>query len=204
MGKKLTIAVGKTNMTIGIYGGSFDPIHTGHAIVASFVAQCNVVDEVWITVNRKNPLKPHATFASEKDRMEMAKLVAQHGNNIKVSDIELKMPVPSFTIDTLLRLKKEFPGNNFKIIIGSDSLVNFSNWKESDRIKKEFGVLVYPRPGFLLPENEPDGMIFLNGAPEFSISSSLIREYIASGWNIDYFTPLEVADYIKKNNLYHV
>lgn len=190
-------------MTIGVYGGSFDPIHTGHAMVANFVAQCNVVDEVWIMVSRKNPLKPHSTLASDSQRLEMAQLVADKCKNVKVSDLEMSLPLPSYTINTLLELKKLFPEHNFKFIIGSDSLTDFEKWKECERIKREFGLIVYPRPNYPLPKNEPDGMIFLNGAPEFGISSSLIREYISSGWNICYFTPIIIADFIKRNNLYH-
>ncbi|MCH5226711.1 MAG: nicotinate (nicotinamide) nucleotide adenylyltransferase [Muribaculaceae bacterium] len=189
-------------MTIGIYGGSFDPIHTGHAMVANFVSQCNVVDEVWIMVSRQNPLKPHATIAGDLARLEMAELVAQNCKNVKVSDIEIRRPLPSFTYDTLCELKKLNPEKDFKLIIGSDSLANFDKWKKYDLILENFGVIVYPRPGFLLPETEPEGMTFLNGAPEFSISSSLIREYIASGWDINFFVPLAVSSYIKKHRLY--
>ena len=95
-------------MTIGIYGGSFDPIHSGHAIVANFVAQCNVVDEVWIMVSRQNPLKPHSTYASNNQRLEMARIVAEKCRNVKVTDIEMSLPAPSFTINTLLELKKRY------------------------------------------------------------------------------------------------
>ena len=189
-------------MVIGLFGGSFDPIHTGHAMLANFIAQCNIVDEVWIMVSRQNPLKTHGTFAGDKERLDMARMVADHGKNLQVTDIEMSLPVPSYTVDSLTELKKLYPEHQFKIIIGSDSLKNFPHWKESDRIAKEFGVIVYPRPGYPMPENEPDGMTFLSGAPEFSISSSLVREYIASGWNINYFVPVEIADYINHNNLY--
>lgn len=189
-------------MIIGIYGGSFDPIHTGHAMVANFLSQCNVVDEVWIMVSRKNPLKIHDTFASDSDRLEMARLVAAHCNKVKVTDIEMNLPTPSYTFDTLLELKKRNPSHDFKIIIGSDSLENFVNWRNSEKILSDFGIIVYPRPGYPLPEKEKENMIFLTGAPEFSISSSLIREYLASGWNINYFTPVEVSEYIEKHNLY--
>lgn len=189
-------------MTVGIYGGSFDPIHTGHAMVANFVAQCNVVDEVWIMVNRRNPLKPDKTFASDLQRIEMAKLVANECQNVKVTDIEMSLPSPSYTYFSLKALKEKHPENEFKIIIGSDSFHSFANWKNSREILKEFGVIVYPRPGYQLPECEPSGFTFLNGAPEFSISSSLIREYLASGWNINFFVPVAVSLYISKNNLY--
>lgn len=189
-------------MIIGIYGGSFDPIHQGHAIVANFVAQCNVVDEVWIIVSRQNPLKENSTIASEKDRLAMARLVARDCRNVKVSEIEMSMPTPSYTIDTLRELKKRFQQYDFKIIIGSDSLENFKNWKDSEKIRSEFGLIVYPRPGYPIKGEEEFNTTYLTGAPEFGISSTLIREYVKSGWNINYFVPLSVSNYIKINNLY--
>lgn len=190
-------------MTIGIYGGSFDPIHTGHAMVANFVSQCNVVDEVWLVVSRQNPLKKHSCIASDKDRLAMAELVGKNCLDTKVSDIELNLPFPSYTIDTLKELKKRYPDYFFKVIIGSDTLLTFEKWNKSEEILNEFGVIVYPRPGFPLPTIQPEGMTFLNGAPEFGVSSSLIREYISSGWNINYFVPLAVSEYIRQNNLYN-
>ena len=189
-------------MTIGIYGGSFDPIHTGHAIVANFVAQCNVVDEVWLMVNRRNPLKKNGTIASDSDRLEMASLVAEECCNVIVSDIELRLPTPSYTYDTLKTLKETIPDNSYMLIIGSDSLEGFHNWKNSDKIIKEFGIIVYPRPGYPLPEKEPAGFTFLNGAPEFNISSTLIREYIKDGWNVNFFLPVSVSEFIEKKKLY--
>lgn len=189
-------------MTIGIYGGSFDPIHTGHAMIANFVAQCNVVDEVWIMVSRRNPLKTNGTVATDIERIEMAELVAINCRNVKVTDIELTLPTPSYTIDSLKELKKRNPEHQFKVIVGSDSLKNFHNWKNSEEILKDYGLIVYPRPGYPLPGIDPDGMVFLSGAPEFSISSSLVREYVMSGWNINYFVPKDVSDYIIKNHLY--
>lgn len=189
-------------MRIGIYGGSFDPIHSGHGIVANFVSQCNVVDEVWLMVSRKNPLKPHSTYAGDKERLAMAALVARKCRNVKVSDIEMSLPSPSYTYDTLTLLKKLHPEDEFILIIGSDSLENFESWKNHEGIIKEFGLIVYPRPGYVMPLEEPENVKFLQGAPEFGISSSLIREYIKSSWNINFFTPPEVAEYIKEHHLY--
>ena len=189
-------------MTIGIYGGSFDPIHTGHAMLANFVAQCNVVDQVWITVSRKNPLKSHHTYTSDDHRLQMALKVAENCKNVRVSNIEMQLPTPSYTYDTLCELKKLNPEHDFKVIIGSDSLINFAHWRNSEKIQKEFGLIVYPRPEYPLPQEEPEGMTFLNGAPEFGISSSLIREYIKSGWDINYFVPVAISEYIKQHNLY--
>lgn len=190
-------------MTIGIYGGSFDPIHIGHAMLANFISQCNVIDELWIVVSRKNPLKAHPVCASDADRLEMARIVSNYCRKVKVNDIEMTLPYPSYTIDTLHSLKTIYPEHSFKIIIGSDNFVDFPKWKDYEKIQKEYGVIVYPRPGYALPATEPENVTFLNGAPEFSISSSLVREYISSGWDINFFVPIEVADYIKKHNLYH-
>lgn len=189
-------------MTIGIYGGSFDPIHTGHAMVANFVSQCGMVDEVWLMVSRQNPLKPHTAIATDKQRLEMAGIVARNCRDVKVTDVEMSLALPSFTSDTMEVLMEKYPGHTFKIIIGSDSLDSLSKWKNIEYLKKKFGFIVYPRPGFPLDFPEPDGMIFLSGAPEYGISSSLIREYVSSGWDINYFVPVAVSDYIRRNNLY--
>ena len=189
-------------MKIGIYGGSFDPIHTGHAMLANFVAQCNIVDEVWLMVNRRNPLKKHSTVASDLQRLEMTRLVAKECRNVEVTDVEMNLPIPSYSIDSLRELQKRYPEHEFTVIIGSDSLENFSSWKNSEEIRKEFGLIVYPRPGYPMPTTEPANTTFLNGAPEFGISSSLVREYVASGWNINFFVPISVSEYIKKNKLY--
>lgn len=189
-------------MKIGIFGGSFDPIHTGHAMVANFIAQCNVVDEVWIMVSRRNPLKNHDVFVEDTARLEMARRVAKECRNVKVTDVEMELPSPSYTVDSLKELKHRYPEHDFKIIIGSDSLHGFEKWKESDRIRKEFGLIVYPRPGYPMPLEEGIGETFLQGAPEFSISSSLVREYVKSGWNINYFVPISVSKYISENKLY--
>ena len=189
-------------MRIGIYGGSFDPIHTGHAMVANFVAQCNVVDEVWLMVSRRNPLKTGGTYAGDRERLEMASIVARKCKGVRVTDIEMHRGVPSYTIETLRELQREHPDDSFKIIIGSDSLIKFREWRSWEEIVKDFGVIVYPRPGYPMPEKEPDNFIFLNGAPEFGISSTLIREYVRSGWNINYFVPTEVNEYIREKQLY--
>lgn len=189
-------------MTIGIYGGSFDPIHTGHAMVANFVSQCNAVDEVWLMVSRRNPMKKNETVASDEERLQMAALVAENCKNVRVSDFEMTLPSPSYTYDTLTALKIRYPEHSFRLIIGSDSFEIFHQWRNYDKIVSEFGVIVYPRPGFPLSFKQPDGFLFLNGAPEFSISSTLIREYIKDGWNVNYFVPLKVAEFIEKKKIY--
>ena len=191
-------------MRIAIYGGSFDPIHSGHAIIANFVSQCGLVDEVWLMVSRKNPLKENSTFASDDQRLEMAEMITSDCRNVKVSDFEIHLPIPSYTYNTLTELKKKYPDNEFVLLIGSDNFTVFDKWKNSQEIQKEFGLIVYPRPGYPLPEAEPENVTFLCGAPEIVISSSLIREYVRDGWNINYFVPINVARYIQEKKLYKV
>lgn len=189
-------------MRIAVFGGSFDPIHTGHAMVASYAVQQGMADEVWLMVSRRNPMKTYSTFASEEHRLRMAKIVAEKVPGLRASGYELNRPAPSYTIDTLQGLRHDYPQHDFRIIIGADSLLNFSGWKSSQSILKDFGVIVYPRPGFPLPDSLPEGMVPLNGVPECGISSTFIRERIRAGWNIDFFVPVDVAEYIRQNNLY--
>lgn len=189
-------------MKIGIYGGSFDPIHTGHAMLANFVAQCGIVDEVWLMVSRKNPLKENHRYTDDFHRLNMAKIVASKCKNVLACDFELSLPSPSFTCETLKELTNKYPQHQFVIIIGSDSFIGLTKWKEIDYLKEKFGFIVYPRPGYPLKGIEPANTVFLTGAPEYGMSSSLIREYIRDNWNIDYFVPVEVADYIRNHNLY--
>lgn len=188
-------------MRIGIFGGSFDPIHIGHAMIASFLAQSGHVDEVWLMVSRRNPLKDDAE-ASESRRLQMAELTAGSLRGVKVSDFEMSLPSPSYTYDTLRALKNAFPDHEFKIIIGSDSFLNFNNWKNAGKIRDEFGVLVYPRPGFPLPSLSPEGFEFIEGMPVCGVSSTFVREKLRQGWNMNYFLPEAVADFISKNKLY--
>lgn len=187
---------------VGIFGGSFDPIHSGHAIIANIASQSEYIDEVWIMVSRKNPLKERYAEAGEKERLEMAALVAQHCENVKVSDFEMSLPSPSYSYDTLIALKKKYPENSFFLIIGSDSLQDFDRWKKSDQIKKEFGLLVYPRPGYPINVSDEKHIKYLTDAPEIEISSTRIREFLKEGKNVNYLLPISVAKYIKEHDLY--
>lgn len=188
-------------MKIGILGGSFDPIHTGHAILANFASQSKLVNKVWLMVSRRNPLKSQ-TIADELDRLAMARIVAGNCENVEVSDFEMHLPEPSYTYDTLRALKEVYPDDEFKIIIGSDSLGNFPKWRNGDKIIKEFGVIVYPRPGYPLPDKELEGFEFLREVPVSDISSTLIRSKIKEGWDIEFLVPEGVKKYIIENQLY--
>ncbi len=189
-------------MRIGVYSGSFDPIHTGHSMVANYAAQCGGVDEVWLMVSRLNPLKLGSHPADDKQRIEMAEIVAANCNGVKVSDFEMQLPLPSFTYFTLCSLKKQFPEHDFVLIIGSDNWYSMDQWRDPEKIISEFGMIVYPRPGFEMPEDLPENITVLHDAPIALVSSTFIRHWIAEGKNINYFVPCGVAEYIKMNELY--
>lgn len=190
-------------MRIAIYSGSFDPVHTGHAMLASWVGQSGIVDEIWLTVSRHNPLKASQTHASGRHRLAMARLVAQRATGVLASDIELSMPVPSYTYRTLCELRSRYPQHQFILLIGADNWLNFSNWLNSREIIDEFGLLIYPRPGINVDTATlPANIRYLEDAPIADISSTSIRLGLASGRNESFFLPDDVYAYIQAHNLY--
>lgn len=189
-------------MTIGIYSGSFDPIHTGHAMVANYVGQWGCVDEVWLMVSRQNPLKRGMMPEADHHRMRMAELVAEKCVGVKASDFELSLPSPSYTYVTLCKLREAYPEHKFKLIIGSDNWLNLGRWRDADKIIREFGLVIYPRPGYVTPMLPPQGVEVIAAGPTAHVSSSFVRDMASRGANINYFVPSEVAEYINRFNLY--
>jgi nicotinate-nucleotide adenylyltransferase len=190
-------------MRIGIYSGSFDPIHCGHAMVANYASQWGGVDEVWLMVSRLNPLKKDGCPpAADAHRLRMAQMVAEECNGVKASDFELELPEPSYTYVTLKKLQERYPEHSFVLIIGSDNWVNLGRWRDAGKIIREFGLLIYPRPGFETPHTPPPGVTVLGDGPTAHISSSFVRQAIGDGANINFFVPVRVAEYITTHNLY--
>ncbi len=189
-------------MKIGIFSGSFDPIHTGHAMVANYTAQSGLVDRVWLMVSRINPLKCSTPPADSSERLEMARLVGSGCRGVEVSDFELHLPSPSYTYKTLCELRKAYPMHSFLLIIGSDNWLEFNRWKDPEKIISEFGILIYERPGYPVPEALPPGVEMIKGAPLALISSTFVRESIKENKNINFFVPEKVVDYITNKGLY--
>lgn len=190
-------------MRIGILGGSFNPVHIGHMMLASYLVQWGYLDQVWLTLSPRNPLKrnPESLLPDTK-RLTMLSIALKGSTGLDICDIELSMPVPSYTINTLDLLKRRFPDKQFKLIIGSDNWEIFDKWREGQRILDDFGVIVYPRPGYPVdPLNHVDGMELVE-APTVNISSTFIRNAIAKGRNMDYFLPQGVYKYIVEHKLY--
>jgi len=188
---------------IGIYSGSFNPIHVGHQKLASYLIENNIVDEVWLVVSPCNPLKQQSELIDEYIRIELLLLAIQDQPNIKASDIEFSMPIPSYTIDTLHLLSAQYPENQFQLIIGSDNAHVFNQWKNYEQLLEEYPVLVYPRTGFdfdVVTNKYPQ--MRLLSSPKYNISSTQIREYIAQKKDVSQWLHPSVIQFIKENNLY--
>lgn len=189
-------------MNIGILGGSFNPVHIGHMMLASYLQQVSDLDEVWLTLSPLNPLKADSDeLIPDIDRLKMLEIALGDTKGLCICDFELTMPRPSYTINTLRFLAKRYPRHNFKLIIGSDNWRIFDQWKDSESIISEFGVIVYPRPGYPVGNIYVDGVDVVN-APVADVSSTFIRKAISKGIDVTYFLPNGVYDYIKQYKLY--
>lgn len=187
--------------TIGILGGSFNPVHAGHMMLASYLSQWGYVDEVWLTLSPRNPLKEPGDLLPDMKRLAMLNIAVKGASAIDICDIELSLPKPSYTINTLDVLRERYPEYRFKLIIGSDNWRIFDQWRASRRILDEFGVIVYLRPGYPVDRRHVDGLEVVD-APMMNVSSTFIRDAIARGRNMNYFLPTGVYKYIVDNRLY--
>lgn len=191
-------------MNIGILGGSFNPVHVGHMMLASYMCQFGGFDEVWLMLSPLNPLKVNSSeLIPDVTRLKMLEIAIGNTPGIQVCDIELSMPRPSYTVNTLRYLAKRYPRHTFRLIIGSDNWKIFSQWKDSEMILSEFGVVIYPRPGYPIGTVYDDSADVVN-APTADISSTFIRNAVARGKNMEFFLPRGVYDYIKSNKLYGI
>ena len=188
---------------IGIFSGSFNPIHNGHLIMANYMCEFTTLDEVWLIITPHNPLKNRTDMLDEQVRLKMVELAVEKYDNIKASDVELHMKRPSFTINTLEKLSHEHPECNFSLIIGADNWSFFDKWKDYNKIIDKFKIFIYPRHEAEV--NIPESLretILLVSAPLIEISSTFIRHSIKEVKNVRAFLPQEVYDYIESENLY--
>lgn len=191
-------------MRIGIFGGSFNPIHSGHAIIAHHIITSGVVDRLWLMVSPVNPLKvDNERQVNDTDRLRMVEMVSRPMEHVETSAFEFTMPKPSYTIDTLNALQAKFPDDEFYLVIGADNWVVFDRWRNNEEILAKYHLLVYPRLGFdvEIPEELRDRVTLVD-APIIELSSTVVRERLAKGLSVRYYVPDEVLNYIERNNLY--
>ncbi len=187
-------------MKIGLYFGSFNPVHLGHLIIANTIFHRSDLDEVWFVVSPQNPLKKRKSLIHEHDRLRMVELAIEDNYNFRASDVEFKMPRPSYTIDTLAYLSDRYPQHSFCLFLGSDSLKQLKRWKNYEQILEHYEIFVYPRPGETVPFDHPS--IKHIEAPMLDISATFIRDAIRNDLPVKYLLPEKVEEYIRDKKLY--
>lgn len=189
-------------MNIGLYFGSFNPVHTGHLIIANHVLEHSDLDKIWFVVSPHNPLKESHTLLNEYDRLHLVELAIKNNAKFRVSNVEFHLPKPSYTIDTLTYLSEKFPLEKFTVIMGSDSYQNLPRWKNYTKILEYYKIVIFERPGFEVNRSEMHPNVSVLKAPLLEISSTHIRTQIKEGKSIRYLVPDEVLECIAENRYY--
>lgn len=189
-------------MKIGLFFGSFNPIHMGHLIIANVMAENADLNKVWLVVSPQNPLKPSKGLLHEFDRYDMVKAAIADNYKLEVSDVEFHLPKPSYTIHTLAHLTEKYPGKEFKLILGEDNLENFTKWKNYEEILRHHGLYVYPRPNVTNSELKRHANVKMIDAPLLDISATYIRNCIRNNKSIRYLVPDVVEQMIRTKQFY--
>lgn len=189
-------------MHIGLFFGSFNPVHIGHMALANYMVEFTDMQQVWMVVSPQNPLKTKSQLLDQNNRLLLVNLAIDDHLNIRSSNIEFGLPTPSYTINTLVHLKEKFPEHQFSLIMGQDNLASFAKWKNYEEILKRFHIYVYPRPGISATEFDAHPHVHLTEAPMIEISSTFIRSAIKDKKDIRFFLPSKVWDEIEMANFY--
>ena len=190
-------------MNIGIFSGSFNPIHVGHLILGNYMSEFADVDEVWYLVSPHNPLKENKTLLDENERLEMVKKALEPYPKLKARDFEFSLSRPSFTINTLAKLQEAYPEHEFTLIIGADNWADFDKWRDPEKIIETYDIKIYPRLGssISIPPRLRKKVETID-SPIIEISSTFIRSSIAEGKNVKSFLPPDVYEYIVERGFY--
>lgn len=189
-------------MRIGLFFGSFNPIHVGHMVLANYMASFTDLDAVWFIVSPHNPLKEKTTLLHQNQRLHMVNLAIGDNDKLKSSNIEFGLPQPSYTVNTLAYLKEKYPQHQFSLIMGEDNLQSFAKWKNHEYIINNYKLYVYPRPNCNSSEFKTHQNVIMTEAPLMDISSTMIRTAIKNKKDVSFFMPLAVWQYIDEMNFY--
>jgi len=190
-------------MKIGLYFGSFNPIHIGHLIIANHILNETDLQRVWLVVSPQNPFKPSSTLLNEYHRLHLVQKAVEGDDRLRASEIEFSLPKPSYTAHTLAYLTEKYPTHQFTILMGSDSFQNIGKWKNAETIVSNYPILVYRRPGFDVVNTHGANVTILN-APLLEISATYIRECIQQGKSVKYLLPTAVEEEIEKSGFYRI
>lgn len=185
-------------MKIGIYSGSFNPVHLGHVALADYLVREGIVEEVWLIRSPQNPLKVSSDLMSNQSRQEMLELAIEGHPGLRVCNIEDNLPLPNYTVLTLRALQKQYPDHEFHLIIGADNWQIFPRWREWESILRDFHLIVYPRPGYPLEtiSSQQYPTVRLVDAPQYDISSTQIRQRISLGLSLSGWVHPKVEKYL--------
>jgi len=189
-------------MITGLYFGSFNPIHIGHLAIANFMIEFSELEQLWFVVSPQNPLKQKKSLLKDYHRLEMVRLAVEEDDRFRASDIEFRLPTPSYTIDTLAYLEEKHPNREFQLVMGTDGLRTFHKWKHADLIAKKYHRLIYPRPGTDMGSATHLPNTTLVDAPLMEISSSFIRKAIREGKDVRHLMPVKAYKYMREMHFY--
>lgn len=189
-------------MKVGLFFGSFNPIHIGHLIIANHVLNETSIDKLWMVVSPHNPLKASSSLLNEYNRLFLVQLAVEDDHRMRASEIEFSLPRPSYTIDTLTYLQEKYPAYEFSVIMGSDSFQNIQKWKNADKLLADYSIVIYKRPGFDIKENNLPSSLTVLQAPFLDISATAIREFLRQGKSVRYLLPDKVREEIEKSGYY--
>jgi nicotinate-nucleotide adenylyltransferase len=187
---------------IGLFFGSFNPVHNGHLIIANYILEYTDLDKIFFVVSPQNPFKKQSELLEDHHRLALLKEAINDTENYQVSDIEFKMPKPSYTVDTLAYLKEKYPDTRFSLIMGADNLLTFHKWKNADYILKNYKIYVYPRPGIDCSEFINNKHIEILQAPLMELSSTFIRKAVKDKKDIRFYMPEREWNYLKEMHFY--
>jgi len=189
-------------MKVGLFFGSFNPVHIGHLAIANYMLEYTDLKNIWFVISPHNPLKEKKSLLPEIQRLRLVREAIGDFNKFKASNVEFKLPQPSYTINTLTHLQEKYPKNEFVLILGSDNLQTFHKWKNYEEILKQYEIYVYPRPDSDGGQLKTHPKVKMTNAPVMDISSSFIREAIKQKKDIRYYLPENVWNYIREMHFY--
>jgi nicotinate-nucleotide adenylyltransferase len=189
-------------MRIGLFFGSFNPVHVGHMVLANYMASFTEMEQVWFVVSPHNPLKEKASLLDQNQRLHMVNLAIGDSDALKSNNIEFSLPQPSFTINTLAHLKEKYPQHEFSLIMGEDNLESFTKWKNYEEILKNYLIYVYPRPNCGNSDLKTHKNVIMTEAPLMDMSSTMIRKAIKDKKKVPFFVPQAVWEYLDEMSFY--
>ncbi len=189
-------------MKVGLFFGSFNPIHVGHLILANYMLEFTELERIWFVISPHNPLKEKKTLLADNHRLQMVRLAIGDHTKMKASNIEFKLPQPSYTVNTLAHLADKFPDHSFSLIMGEDNLNSFHKWKNFEFILEQYKIYVYPRLGADGGKLKKHPAVQFTEAPVMEISASFLREAIKNKKDVRYYFPPAVWEYIKEMHFY--